>query len=49
MASSGASSSKEKAGQGGLDEMMRDLGIQEEDLDDVVFEEENPPDQDVNR
>ena len=28
---------------------MRDLGIQEEDLDDVVFEEENQSDQDVAR
>jgi hypothetical protein len=27
----------------GIEEMMRQLGIAEEDLDDVVFEEEGPP------
>ena len=34
------------AGQANLEEMMRDLGLREEDMDDMVFEENLPPPED---
>jgi hypothetical protein len=36
-------------GKDDLDEMMRKLGLREEDLDDVVYEEEPPPPPEVTR
>ena len=47
MASAIQSSSLDKAGHGELDDLMGDLGIQEEDIDDVIFKEENHVDQNV--
>ena len=49
MVNADGSSSSRTAGPANLEGMMRDLGINEEDLDDVVFEEEFTPDLDENR
>jgi hypothetical protein len=49
MAAREQSYSSGTAGKEDLEKMMRELGLHEEDLDDVVFEEEQPPAQSDNR
>ena len=43
MASGDKGTTSGVAGQDNLEPLMKDLGLHEEDLADVVFEEEGPP------
>ena len=43
MANHGSSSASDRKGKGNLEEMMQELTPKEDDLDDVIFEDDDAP------
>ena len=43
MAGRGSSSTADRKGKGNLEEMMQELSLKEDDLDDVIFEDDDAP------